>query len=158
VRKYLFAATILVPFAAFADQPRHDGGQIAGNVALSASGSLAGVNSRQGTMANSMVSGNGSVINGAVAGNYTAINTTGGAQAGPKGSFTSANTTQLNVGGTITGGAANEGRGFGNKATGSSGATQSSQVVGGSAAAAANLGGFVKLDQPNTRNTHPGRH
>jgi len=145
MRKFLIAATILLPFAAFAGQ---DGAKVAGNVALTTSGSLAGAQSQQGTMAGSMVGGSGVVINGAVAGNYTSIDTTGAAHAGRGYANTEAKTTQLNLGGAITGGYADTGRGFGNKATGTAGATQSSQAIGGSAAVAADLGGAVKVQTP----------
>jgi hypothetical protein len=146
MRKFLIAATILVPFAAFAGQ---DNGKVAGNLALTASGSLAGVQSQQGTMAGSMVGGNGAVINGAVAGNYTSIDTSGTAHAGQGTAKTETKATQLNVGGAITGGYAEKGWGFGNTAGGTASAMQGSQAVGGSAAVAADLGGFVQTPKPN---------
>jgi hypothetical protein len=145
MRKFLIAATILVPFAAFAGQ---DHGMIAGNLALTASGSLAGVQSQQGTMAGSMVGGNGAVINGAVAGNYTSIDTTGAAKAGLGYAKTETKATQLNVGGVITGGA---GKAFLGTAGGAAGGAQSSQAVGGSAAVAGDAGGFVLLPQQGPR-------
>jgi hypothetical protein len=105
-----------------------------------------------------MVRGDGVVINGAVAGNYTAVDTTGSAKAGQGYAKTETKATQLNVGGVITGGFANEGNGRGNTATGMAGGMQSSQATGGSVAAAADLGGFVKAEQPrNQQPRHSGR-
>jgi hypothetical protein len=155
MRKFLIAATIVIPFAAFANQPppRQDGGQVQGNVALTASGSLAGVQSQQGTMAGSMVRGDGVVTNGAIAGSYTTIDTTGSAQAGKGFAGTETRATQLNVGGVITGGSANAGKGRGNTATGTASGMQNSSAVGGSVAAAADLNGSLKMQQP----TRPSR-
>jgi hypothetical protein len=157
VRKLLLAATILAPFAvtpAFAEMPRD--AAIAGdvNLAKTAANSNAGVASQQGTMAGAKVGGNGAVITGAVSGNYTQVNTAAGATAGPKGSFTNTSAQQMNIGGTVAGGLADNAR-HGNGATGMAGGGQSSQATGNSAATASNtnLGGFIKVEQPRG-----GRH
>jgi hypothetical protein len=154
VRKFLLAATILAPFAvapAFADMPANltAAGDI--NLAKTAAGSTAGVASQQGTMAASKVGGNGAVLTGAVSGNYTQMNTAAGATAGPKGSFTNTTAQQVNIGGTVTGGIADNGK-HGNGATGMAGGGQSSQATGGAAATAANtnLGGFIAVQQPRS--------
>jgi hypothetical protein len=73
MRRFLLAATILLPFAvapAFAEmqQPMTAAGDI--NIGKTAAGSSAGVSSQQGTMAGAKVAGNGAVIVGAVSGNY----------------------------------------------------------------------------------------
>jgi hypothetical protein len=119
------------------------------NVAKTAAGSTAGVSSQQGTVAGSKVGGNGAVLVGAVSGNYTQVNTAAGATAGPKGSYTNTTAQQLNIGGTVAGGIADNGK-HGNGATGVSGGAQSSQATGGSAATATNtnLGGFITVSQP----------
>jgi hypothetical protein len=145
MRKFLLAGVIaLAPFAAFAAGPQ--GAQIAGNVALTTSGSVAGVQSQQGTLSSAVVQGNGAVITGTVAGNYTSIDTSGSAKAGLGYAKTDAKTTQVNIGGTISGGVATQGRH--GTADGTTSGNQSSQTVGGSAAVAADLGGFAKVQQP----------
>jgi hypothetical protein len=154
MRTILLAATLLFPLAAFADQGPNHAGQISGNAALAASGSLAGVSSTQGTAANSMVGGNGSVITGGISGNYTDMTTSGSARAGQGTAKTATTATQTNIGGTITGGVADTPKGAGNTAKGAASGSQSSQAVGGSAAVAADLGGYVK-SSPQTG--HHGR-
>jgi hypothetical protein len=151
-RKFLLAATILAPFAvapAFAEMPRDI--TVAGdvNLAKTAAGSTAGIASERGTMAGAKVGGNGAVITGAVSGNYTQVNTAAGATAGPKGSFTNATVQQVNIGGTVAGGLAENGK-HSNGASGMAGGQQTSQAKGGAAATAsnANLGGFIKVEQP----------
>jgi hypothetical protein len=153
MRKLLFAATILAPFAvapAFAGDLT-----IAGdvNLAKTAAGSTAGVASGQGTMAGAKAAGNGAVIVGAVSGNYTAVQTGAAALAGPKGSFTNTTAQQVNIGGTVAGGLTDNQKHGG--AAGMAGGQQSSQAMGGSAASATNtnLGGFIKVEQPK-----PPRH
>jgi hypothetical protein len=152
MRRFLLAATILLPFAvapAFAEmqQPMTAAGDI--NIGKTAAGSSAGVSSQQGTMAGAKVAGNGAVIVGAVSGNYTSVQTGAGATAGPKGSFTNTNAQQTNIGGTVTGGlgsSANHNSGASGKASGD----QNSQASGDASATASNtnLGGFVKVQQP----------
>jgi hypothetical protein len=145
MRKYLLASVIaLAPFAAFAAQPQIIAGDV--NLAQTAAGSTAGVSSQQGTMAGAKVGGNGAVVVGAVSGNYTQVNTAAGATAGPKGSFTNTTAQQVNVGGTIAGGLADNGK-HSNGATGIAGGGQSSQATGGSTASASNvnLGGFIAV-------------
>jgi hypothetical protein len=147
MRKFLLAATILAPFA-FAPA---FGQTIAGdvNLAKTAAGSTAGVASEQGTMAGAKVGGNGAVVTGAVSGNYTQVQTAAGATAGPKGSFTNTTAQQINIGGTVAGGLADNSK-HSNAATGIAGGQQTSQATGGSAATAsnANLGGMIKVEQP----------
>jgi hypothetical protein len=142
MRKLLFASVFaLAPFAAFA-------GDIPAGFAVTAAHSAGGVGSTQGTVAGSMVRGDGLVINGAVAGNYTSVQTTGAAKAGPDGSKTKVTATQLNIGGAVTAGFADTGRG--GLATGMAGANQQSAATGGSTADAR----FV-IQQPKPRDTHP---
>jgi hypothetical protein len=161
MRKFLLAATMLIPFAAFA------GGtdlSIAGdgNLATTSAGLSAGVQSTQGTHAQANVSGNGGVIVGAVSGNYTSVATTALGKAGPAGSYTDTTATQTNVGGTVASGLAvnknrsstpialTAGRGQANGASGSASGGQNSQASGGSSATAANtnLGGSMSLNLP----------
>ena len=135
MRKLLLAGVFaLVPFVAFAHGPQ----RTTGDAALAASGSLAGVSSTQGTKAASSVAGNGAVINGAVSGNYTDVSTKGAANLGKNTAKTNVTATQLNVGGTITGGYAN------GNASGTQSGWQNSQALGGSAAIGGNLSGSVK--------------
>jgi hypothetical protein len=152
MRKFLLAATILAPFAvapAFAEMPQTV--TIAGdvNLAKTAAGSNAGVSSQQGTMAGAKVGGNGAVITGAVSGNYTQVQTAAGATAGPKGSFTNTNAQQVNVGGTVAGGLADNGK-HRNGASGMASGGQTSQATGGATAGASNtnLGATIKVEQP----------
>jgi hypothetical protein len=93
------------------------------------------VSSTQGTSAASNVAGNGFVVNGAVSGNYTDATTKGAVNVGKNAAKTNATATQVNVGGTITGGYA---RG---NASGTESGAQNSQALGGSAAVGANLTG-----------------
>lgn len=155
MRMILLAATVLMPFAAFADQGPNQAGQISGNAALTASGSLSGVSGSQGTTAGSVVRGNGAVINGAISGNYTDMATSGSARAGQGFAKTQTQATQTNIGGTITGGLAQQTKGSGNTARGNAGGSQNSQATGGSAAVAVDLGGSIRGNQ---QNNHPGRH
>lgn len=147
MRKFLLAATILAPFA-FAPA---FGQTIAGdvNLAKTAAGSTAGVASEQGTMAGAKVGGNGAVVTGAVSGNYTQVQTAAGATAGPKGSFTNTNAQQVNVGGTVAGGLADNGK-HSNGASGMASGGQTSQATGGATAGASNtnLGATIKVEQP----------
>ena len=157
MRKFLLAATILAPFAlapAFADMPANLKAAGDVNLAQTAANSNAGVSSQQGTMAASKVGGNGAVVAGAVSGNYTQVNTGAGATAGPQGSYTNTAAQQVNIGGTVTGGLADNAK-HGNGATGKASGGQSSQATGGAAATAsnANLGGFIAVQQ--TRGGHP---
>jgi hypothetical protein len=132
MKKLLLASVFaLVPFVAFAHDPRPAQPQAA---TFSASG--AAVGSIQGTVAGAKVDGNGAVIVGTVSGNYTNVQTNGTATAGPRGSFTSANAAQTNIGGTISGGAAHEGWGRGNEASGFTAGGQASVGLGGSIAVA----------------------
>ncbi len=152
MRKFLLAATILAPFAmapAFAEMPQAMTAAGDVNLAKTAAGSTAGVASEQGTMAGAKVGGNGAVIVGAVSGNYTQVQTSAGATAGPKGSFTNTTAQQVNIGGTVAGGLADNGK-HSNGATGIAGGQQTSQATGGAAATAsnANLGGIIKVEQP----------
>lgn len=158
MKKFLLAGVIaLAPFVAFAAQDHQNGGAIAGNLALTGSLSAAGVESTQGTMAGAMVKGDGAVVVGTVSGNYTSIDTTGKARAGLGYANTETKTTQTNIGGTVSGGFANEGRGFGNVATGTTGGAQQSAAAGGSIAGAADLGGFIKVEQPKPDRPHGRR-
>jgi hypothetical protein len=130
----------LAPFSAFA------GSFIAAgdiNQASTSSQSMAGVQSDQGTWAKTGVGGNGAVVLGTVSGNYTTVNTQGQAKAGPGGSSTSTQAQQFNIGGTISGGVADNGKH--GTANGVTGGGQNSQAVGGSTASASNnnVGGFV---------------
>jgi hypothetical protein len=147
MRKFLFAATILVPITvapAFAEMPRTQTTAADVNRAKTTAGSDAGVSSQQETMAGAKIGGSGAVIVGAVSGNYTSVETGAGATAGPKGSFTNTNAKQTNIGGTVAGG-------IGSGASRSSGAfgkasgDQISQASGDAAATASNknVGGFV---------------
>jgi fibronectin-binding autotransporter adhesin len=169
MRKFLLAATMMVPFAAFA------GGSalsIAGdvNLAKTSAGSTAGVQSTQGTQAQIKAGGSGGVVVGAVSGNYTAVDTSALGKAGPAGSYTDTTATQTNVGGTVAGGPAlnkngqgtgpislTSGHGQATGASGSAGGGQSSQASGGSAAMASNtnIGGFGKVELP--QQGHTGR-
>jgi hypothetical protein len=152
MRKFLLAATILAPFAlapAFAEMPRGQTVSADVNLAKTTAGSNADVSSQQGTMAGAKIGGNGAVTTGAVSGNYTQVNTAAGAIAGPKGSSTSTNAQQVNVGGTVTGGLADNGK-HSNGASGMAGGGQTSQASGGATATASNtnLGGAIKVEQP----------
>lgn len=131
MRKLLLAGVfVLVPFVAFARNDIPAG--------IAASGSLAGVQSTQGTAAGAQVT-NGIVVTGAIAGNYTDMQTNGMAKAGDGKATTATNAKQVNVGGTITGGYADpEGR-HGTGASGNASAVQNSQALGGSAAVAVSL-------------------
>ena len=130
MRTMLLAGVIaLVPFVAFARAPQQ------GSLGLAAAGSLAGVSSTQSTSAASKVAGNGFVVNGAVSGNYTDVTTKGAVNVGKNAAKTNVTATQVNVGGTITGGYA---RG---NAGGTESGAQNSQALGGSAAVGANLTG-----------------
>src|ERR1700719_2156215 len=109
MRKFLLAGVIaLAPFIAFSEQT--PAAQISGNLAATGSLSTAGVGSTQGTMAGAMVRGDGAVIVGTVSGNYTSVDTRGSAKAGQGYAKTSTTATQTNVGGTISGGVADQGR------------------------------------------------
>ena len=155
MKKTLLAGVIaLAPFAAFADY-NPSGVMANGNIGIANAASSAGVASTQGTVAGSAVKGNGMVVNGAVAGNYTAVQTTGKAKATPVGAETKTTAQQTNIGGTITGGYADTGRGWGNTASGVSGATQNSQATGASTANATALGGSIKVQEQ--RNGHRSR-
>ncbi|MDR3536095.1 MAG: hypothetical protein P4L71_06310 [Acetobacteraceae bacterium] len=155
MRKFLFAATMLVPFAAFAGSPAPTLG-IAGdvNLATTSAGSTAGVQSTQGTQAQAKAAGTGGVIVGAVSGNYTSVETTAAGRASPAGSYTDTTATQTNVGGTVTAGLAINKSGRGpiqaNGASGSASGGQNSQASGQSAATASNtnLGGAVIVTLP----------
>ena len=145
MRKFLLAATIISPLAvasAFADMPQISAGDV--NLAKTAAGSTAGTASGQGTFAGAKVGGNGAVVIGAVSGNTTQVITGAGATAGPKGSYTTTTAQQTNVGGTLAGGLVSNAP-HSHGASGIAGGTQSSQVIGGSAATASNmnLGGFA---------------
>jgi hypothetical protein len=158
MRKLLLAATMLVPFAAFA------GGSdlsVAGdvNLARSTAGSTAGVQSSQGTHAQITAGGTGGVIVGAIAGNSTTVGTTALGKAGPAGSYTNTTATQTNLGGTVAAGAVigkggpialNDGHGSSGGASFSAGGGQGSQASGGSSATASNmnLGGFASAKLP----------
>jgi len=145
MRKLLFAGVFaLVPFAAFA-------GDIPAGFAITAAHSGAGVESTQGTVAGSMVRGDGLVTNGAAAGNYTTVQTTGAAKAGHDGAKTKVTATQLNLGGALTAGFADIGRG--GLATGMAGANQQSSATGGSTADARSV---TQVSKP--RDTHPRGH
>lgn len=164
MRKFLLAATMLaLPLAAFAGQPN---GLIAAgdlNLALTGAASTAGVQSTQGTKAQSNVAGNGAVIVGAVSGNYTSVETTALGKAGPAGSYTDTTATQVNVGGTVTGGLAinqtgnQRGKTPTQGATGTASGSQNSQASGGAMAGAANanLGGFLTVQKMGGRGGHP---
>jgi hypothetical protein len=173
MRKLLLAATILASFAAapaFAGSGA-DGGMISGNVALATSGSNAGVSSVQGTMANAKLAGNGGVIVGAVSGNYTAVDTMSAAKAGQGHAKTETTAQQTNIGGTVAGGLVSnkdgrQARGGGDASlsmhgnsgvSGAAGGSQTSTATGGSVADAANLGGFIKVEQPKQGGGHRGR-
>jgi hypothetical protein len=152
MRKFLLAATVLAPFAvapAFAGMPQTV--TIAGdvNLAKTAAGSNAGVSSQQGTVAGAKVGSNGAVITSAVSGNYTQVQTAAGATAGPKGSSTNTNAQQVNVGGTVAGGLADNGK-HSNGASGMASGGQTSQATGGATAGASNtnLGSTIKVEQP----------
>ena len=75
MRKFLLAATIMVPFAAFAG-----GADLSiagdGNLAKTTAASTAGVQSTQGNHAEANVGGNGGIVAGAVSGNYPSVATT----------------------------------------------------------------------------------
>jgi hypothetical protein len=159
MRKFLLAATMMVPFAAFAGG---SGLSVAGdvNLAKTSAGSTAGVASVQGTQAQIKAGGSGGVVVGAVSGNYTAVETTALGKAGPAGSYTDTTATQTNVGGTVSGGLAigkSADRGRMPVTSGSASGGQSSMASGGSAATASdtNIGGFVKVELP--RQGHPSR-
>lgn len=161
MRKFLLAATIMVPFAAFAG-----GADLSiagdGNLAKTTAASTAGVQSTQGNHAEANVGGNGGIVAGAVSGNYTSVATTALGKAGPAGSYTDTTATQTNVGGTVAAGLATNqtghrtpmaltaGRGQANGGSGSASGGQNSQASGGSSATAANtnLGGSVSLNLP----------
>jgi len=101
MRTILLAGVIaLAPFVAFAHGPQ----QAQGKLTFTGAGSLAGVQSTQGTSAASNVAGNGFVVNGAVSGNYTDVTTKGAANLGKNAAKTNAAATQVNIGGTVTGG------------------------------------------------------
>jgi hypothetical protein len=158
MRKLLLAATIFASFAvapAFAGSGA-DGGMISGNVALTTSGSNAGVSSVQGTTANAKLAGNGGVIVGAVSGNYTAVDTRSAAKAGQGHAKTETTAQQTNIGGTVAGGLVfnKDGR---SGVSGTAGGSQTSTATGGSVADAANLGGFIKVEQPKQGGGHRGR-
>lgn len=157
MRTFLLAATMLVPFTAFAGG---SGMSAAGdlNVAKTAAGSTAGVQSSQGTHAQATAAGNGGIVVGAISGNYTAVDTTAAGRAGPGGSFTQTTATQTNIGGTAAAGyainktgrapiALTAGRGQASGASGIAGGGQDSQAAGSSTASAsnANIGGFVAV-------------
>lgn len=161
MRKFLLAATMLVPFAAFAG-----GADLSiagdGNLAKTTANSTAGVQSTQGNHAQATTGGNGGIMVGAVSGNYTSVATTALGRAGPAGSYTDTTATQTNVGGTMASGQAinqtghstpitlTAGRGQANGASGSAGGGQNSQASGGSSATAANtnIGGSMSLNLP----------
>jgi hypothetical protein len=152
MRKFLLAATILVPFAmapAFAEMPHAMTAAGDVNVAKTTAGSSASVGSEQNTMAGGKAGGNGAVIVGAVSGNYSAVETGAGATAGPKGSFTNTSAQQVNIGGTAAGGLGDNAN-HSNGATGKASGAQNSQANGGSSANAANtnVGASVKVQQP----------
>jgi hypothetical protein len=155
MRTFLLTATILATFAAapaFAEMAQAVTAAGDVNLAKTAASSNAGVSSQQGTMAGAKVGGNGAVTVGAVSGNYTQMNTAAGATAGPKGSFTNTNAQQVNIGGTVSGGTADNAK-HTNGASGMAGGGQSSQASGGAAASASNtnLGGIIKVEQPKPR-------
>jgi len=157
MKKFLLAGVIaLAPFAAFADQGQ-DAAKLAGNLALTGSVSAAGVESTQGTMSGAMLRGDGAVIVGTVAGNYTSMQTSGRATAGLGTATTQTKASQVNIGGTVSAGLSNEGNGRGNTATGVTGGTQQSAAAGGSIAVGADLGGFIKAEQPKPTRPHHGR-
>jgi hypothetical protein len=135
MRTILLAGVIaLAPFVAFAHGPQ----QAQGKLTFTGAGSLAGVQSTQGTSAASNVAGNGFVVNGAVSGNYTDVTTKGAANLGKNAAKTNAAATQVNIGGTVTGGFAK------GNANGTEAGWQNSQALGGSAALGGNLAGSVK--------------
>ncbi len=111
--------------------------------------------STQGTIAGAMVKGDGAVVVGTVSGNYTSVDTKGAAKAGQGYAKTSTTATQTNIGGTISGGLADQGRH--GTAVGTTGGAQQSAATGGSVAGAADLGGFVKVQQPKQDRGHGGR-
>jgi len=127
MRKLLLSAAVFALTAApsFAHQPPQP-------QAAALAGSAAAVGSLQGTNANAAVAGNGTVIVGAVSGNYTTVNTKGTATATPGKTATTANATQLNIGGTLAGGYSQVGKGKGNLAIGAASGTQTSGDIGGS--------------------------
>jgi hypothetical protein len=160
MRKFLLAATMMVPFAAFAGSSDLS---VVGNanLATTSAGSTAGVQSSQGTQAKANAAGNGGVIVGAVSGNYTSVETTALGKASPAGSYTDTTATQTNLGGTAAAEVAiNKGRtspivlsngsGQANGASGSASGGQNSQASGDSSAHAANtnVSGFLKIDAP----------
>jgi hypothetical protein len=169
MRTFLLAATMLIPFAAFA------GGadlSIVGdrNLAATKAGSTAGVQGTQGTRAQTNATGNGAVVVGAVSGNYTSVATTALGKAGPGGSYTDTTATQTNIGNTAATGLAinkdgkkmpiamTNGRGQANGATGSASGGQNSQAAGSSGATASNtnVGGFVGVTLPRQGHQSPG--
>jgi hypothetical protein len=153
MRKLLLASVFaLVPFAAFAGQPQ--GGAIAGNLTGTASISAGGVAAGQSTQAGAMTAGNGFSMQSATAGNAATIDTNGYAKAGPGYAKTGSNTTEMQGGGTTVVSKSTEGWGRGNMAGGGATANQGSTVIGGSAAAAGNLNGFVAV-QPPKNDHHP---
>jgi hypothetical protein len=151
MRKFLLAATILAPFVvapAFAGGGP-EGGAIAGNLTGTVSISAGGVQASQGTQAGAMTVGNGASYQSATAGNFATINTNGYAKAGPGIAMTGTNTTQAQGGGTTVVSNTRTGWGFGNMAGGGATAGQTSTVLGGSAAAAGNVNGFVGMTRPH---------
>ncbi len=149
MRKFLLAATMMVPLAAFANSSTSTIG-IAGdvNLATTSAGSTAGVQSTQGTQAQVKLGGTGAVTVGTVSGNYTSVQTTAAGRASPAGSYTNTTATQTNVGGTNSSGIVIN-KGF-PATSGSSSGGQSSQATGGSTASASNtnLGGSVIVRLP----------
>lgn len=138
MRKLILLATVLAPFAAgsaFAGSSIVAGDANSSKTAASSGVQLGSV---QGTYSQSTAM-HGSTIGGAVSGNYTTINTAANASLNKGNPSTSTSGTQLNVGGTISGGTAN-----GQSKT-VSGGSQSSTNYGFSTASAsnANVGGFT---------------
>ena len=151
MRKILVAATILAPLVVAPAFARDDGGAIAGNITGTASISVAGVAAGQSTQAGAMTAGNGFSMQSATAGNVAAIDTSGYAKAGPGYAKTGAKTTEAQGGGTTVVSKSDTGWGRGNMAGGGASADQGSVVVGGSAAAAGNLNGFVAVKPAHGR-------
>ncbi len=96
-----------------------------------------------------MTAGNGYSFQSATAGNAASIATKGYAIAGPGKAMTGTNTTERQAGGTTVVSKTAEGWGRGNMAVGGATANQGSTVLGGSAAAAGNLNGFVGVTLPH---------
>jgi hypothetical protein len=141
MRKLLLASVIaLAPIVAFAAKGGDDHGVVGRSSAavnVLGAGSLAGVASTQGTMANSSLKGTGYVVNGAIAGNYTTMNTGGKVTVGNGKVIVGAGATQTNIGGVVMG-ATGSGKGVNAYQNGG----QTSTAVGGTIVGGAIVGGI----------------